>query len=224
MVEPNAASPPEPGSPEPSDSDGPDGLRADPGSTSDEADASPHGAADAAGEHTADAGSDAHPPRASTGPGALGPWSEARDLSTDERFAQIVAGLEDSGREDDDLSPAEDPSPGREWSVPAAPWVRQPGPRDQDTTPELEELEEEQSHFTEPEPGVVLGSDPLTNLAWLAVVLVPVGFLVCTILWRAVPPLVLIGAGLVFAAGLTVLLWRMPSRREPDDHDPGAIV
>ncbi len=84
-------------------------------------------------------------------------------------------------------------------------------------------LEEAESHFVPPDPGPVLGGDPLLTLAWAAVVGVPMLLLVAVIAWRDIPAIVLQVAGVAFVAGLGLLLWRMPRDRE-DDAGPGAVV
>lgn len=103
------------------------------------------------------------------------------------------------------------------------------GPRDWPLSPEAEALEEEESHFTPPEPPALLSRDPLLTMAWSFVVGVPVLAVVGIIVSAAVPALAIpplvgqIGLGL-FVAGLGVLIWRMPHQRDPDDDGPGAVV
>ena len=95
-----------------------------------------------------------------------------------------------------------------------------PDPRSWAPDPAVEEAE---NHFVPPDPGPVLGGDPLLTMAWSAVVGVPLLFMVVVIAWRDVPALVLQLAGVAFLAGIGLLLWRMPRDR---DHDagPGAVV
>jgi hypothetical protein len=103
------------------------------------------------------------------------------------------------------------------------------GPRDWPLSPEAEALEEEESHFTPPEPPPLLSRDPLLTMAWSFVVGVPVLAVVGIVVSAAVPALAIpplvgqIGLGL-FVAGLGVLIWRMPHQRDPDDDGPGAVV
>lgn len=103
------------------------------------------------------------------------------------------------------------------------------GPRDWPLTPEIEALEEAESHFTPPEPPPLMSRDPLLTMAWSFVVGVPTLALVGMIVSAAmtsvsIPPLAgQIGLGL-FVAGLGVLIWRMPHQRDPDDDGPGAVV
>lgn len=117
---------------------------------------------------------------------------------------------------------SDEPAPGSRVILPA-------GPRDWPLTPEIEALEEAESHFTPPEPPPLMSRDPLLTMAWSFVVGVPVLALVGMIVSAAmssvsIPPLAgQIGLGL-FVAGLGVLIWRMPHQRDPDDDGPGAVV
>lgn len=84
-------------------------------------------------------------------------------------------------------------------------------------------VEEAETHFVPPDPGPVLGGDPLLTMAWAAVVGVPLLFMVVVIAWRDIPTIVLQIAGVAFVAGAGLLLWRMPRDRD-DDAGPGAVV
>lgn len=95
-----------------------------------------------------------------------------------------------------------------------------PDPRAWAPDPAVEEAE---THFVPPDPGPVLGGDPLLTMAWAAVVGVPMLLMVAVIAWRDVPAIVLQVAGVAFLAGVGLLLWRMPRDRE-DDAGPGAVV
>ncbi len=76
-----------------------------------------------------------------------------------------------------------------------------------------------------PDPGPVLGGDPMLTMAWIAVVGVPVLLLVALIGWGDVPARLLQVCGVLLAAGVGVLVWRMPHRRADDDDDNnGAVV
>lgn len=177
---------------------------------------------------------------------------ELADETVDARFADLVATLDDldsgtgttyrtatgdvsrggltdrgSGTTPQDGTSAEDtPDP----DGPAPPATRATGPRDWPITPEVEALEEADSHFTPPEPEPLLNdSDPLLTMAWFAVAGIPVLALVAVITVAAIPtlhipPLVGQVALGLFLGGLAILLWRMPHRRDPEDDDPGAIV
>jgi hypothetical protein len=95
-----------------------------------------------------------------------------------------------------------------------------PDPRSWAPDPAVEEAE---THFVPPDPGPVLGGDPLLTMAWAAVAGVPMLLMVAVIAWRDVPTVVLQVAGVAFLAGVGLLLWRMPRDRE-DDEGPGAVV
>ncbi|MBC7290146.1 MAG: hypothetical protein H5T83_02260 [Actinotalea sp.] len=165
----------------------------------------------------------------------------ARDAQVDREWQEIVARL----RGDDVADPASEPgpvpgdrpaggtpppkerAPGSPPSSPSdAATGRPPGapsptdPRAWTLDPEIEERD---SHFEPPDPGPVLGGDPLLTMAWAAVVAAPVLFLLSVTLWRSLPQVLLQVAAVFFVAGLGVLLWRMPHRRGDDD-GPGAVV
>lgn len=108
-------------------------------------------------------------------------------------------------------------------SVPVAPWVRT-GPRDWPATPEVEAIEEAESHFVPPDPPLVLGRDPLLTMAWAVAVGVPILLLVVLVVARPYPVIVAQVGGAAFLAALAVLVWRMPHRRDDDDQGPGAVV
>ena len=93
-------------------------------------------------------------------------------------------------------------------------------PRSWSVDPAVEEAED---HFEPPDPGPVLGGDPLLTMAWGAVVGVPILIMVIAVAWRDVPSIVLQVAGVAFLAGVGLLLWRMPHQRDEDD-GPGAVV
>lgn len=82
---------------------------------------------------------------------------------------------------------------------------------------------DDDDEFEPPDPGPVLGGDPLLTLAWVGAVAPPLLLMAVVVLWQSVPTLVLQVAGVVFLAGLGVLVWRMPARRDHDD-GPGAVV
>ena len=82
---------------------------------------------------------------------------------------------------------------------------------------------DDDDEFEPPDPGPVLGGDPLLTLAWVGAVAPPLLLMAVVVLWQSVPTLVLQIAGVVFLAGLGVLIWRMPARRD-DDGGPGAVV
>ncbi|WP_146252036.1 hypothetical protein [Xylanimonas oleitrophica] len=163
---------------------------------------------------------------------------EIQDAEVEERWADIVARLGDvapavdaDGPEQDEPRPAAPDASPTSQADPAAHVVAPvQGPRDWPVTPEVEALEEAESHFTPPDPGPVLTSrDPLLTLGWAGAAGVPLLAVVALVVRSLVPALHIPGwvapaAGLVFLAGVAVLLWRMPQHRDPSDHDDGAVV
>jgi len=168
----------------------------------------------------------------------------------DEAWAAIVAQLSEldgyDGTEEppevDAGPPAAEPTSG--LSFPVAPWVtqrrvvrpaREPSAeperglsgRDWDGTAQYDDAEgavDEHEHFVPPDPGPVLGGDPLLTMAWFAAAGMPLFLLVVLVAWRDAPAALVQAAAVVFVIGIGVLVWRMPHRRDPDDHDTGAVV
>jgi len=173
------------------------------------------------------------------------------ELTDDERWAAIVAELGDIDGYDGALPPSQDDEPSEPRDLPATGWtgsrVVRPaqdaadepthaarprhedlaGARDWDGTSQYEAAEEavdELEHFVPPEPGPVLGGDPLLTMAWFAVVGMPLFLLVVLIGWHDAPVVLVQAAAAVFVLGIAVLVWRMPHRRDPGDDDTGAVV
>jgi hypothetical protein len=194
-----------------------------------------------------DAGAPEPPP---DGPSstAHGPGHEARRESDDEQWAAIVAQLgdladydgSDEGVSDPPAADEEAPTdgPASSLSFPVAPWVAEPrvvrpAPdeamtgRDWDGTSQYDDAEatvDAEEHFVPPDPGPVLGGDPLLTMAWFAAVGMPLFLLVVLVAWRSAPSALVQAAAVVFVLGIGVLVWRMPHRRDPDDDDSGAVV
>ena len=186
---------------------------------------------------------DPTPDDASRGPERPGPDDEgARPddaphepaLDVDAQWAGIVAELSDLSDLDRDAGrrPEDGDGPVRSvggpvsvlGSVPVAPWVRTSGPRDWPTTPEVEDLEEAESHFVPPDPPLVLGRDPLLTMAWALVVGVPILLLVVLVVVRPYPVIVAqVGGGASARAGSRARPGT-PRRRDDDDGGPGAVV
>lgn len=155
----------------------------------------------------------------------------------DAAWASIVAQLDDLRDLDlglgDDADPgtrrpAGDDAPGDEpaRAAGAAGPVVLSG-RDWDGTAQYDEAEDavdDHEHFVPPDPGPVLGGDPLLTMAWVAVAAAPLLLLVVALGWRDAPTLLVRGALVVFVAAVGLLVWRMPHRRDPSDDDTGAVV
>lgn len=164
-----------------------------------------------------DAPEQAAPPRRPRLPGATRPARDGGRLSPPDagppRLARGAAGA--GGSAGEDRAPRDEDAPD-DGAAPRPPV----GPRAWAPDPAVEEAED---HFEPPDPGPVLGGDPLLTMAWVAVVGVPALLLVAVLAWRDVPTVVLQVAGVAFVLALGLLVWRMPARRD-DDGGPGAVV
>ena len=175
-------------------------------------------------------GADVPPPAseasAETGPGAGSP--------TDEDVWQgIVAQLGDLDGYDGSTPPTPEPTA---LDFPVAPWVadrrvvrpaQDLSGRDWDGSSQYGEAEatiDAEEHFVPPDPGPVLSGDPLLTMAWFAAVGMPIFLLVVLVAWQNAPVALIQAAGVVFVIGVGLLVWRMPSRRDPGDDDTGAVV
>jgi len=99
------------------------------------------------------------------------------------------------------------------------------GPRDWEAGSEPADDLDEEGRFVPPDPGPVLGGDPLLTMAWVAVIAVPVVLVASTVANYPVPTGLFVAIGAVFVAGVSVLIWRLPSHRPSDDDgDSGAVV
>lgn len=154
----------------------------------------------------------------------------AHDPAVDRAWLEIVARLRADGGPGvtaaDRADHAAPPPP--EAAPPTAPSAagRPPGapsPSDPRAWSRDPDVEEQETHFQPPDPGPVFGGDPLLTMAWTAVGLAPLLFLLSLTVWPTVPRLLLQVVSVLFVAGLGVLLWRMPHRRD-DDAGPGAVV
>jgi len=163
---------------------------------------------------------------------------ESVPQTDDDAWKGIVERLGDIAHYDGTADPETDPAPESASGLdfPVAPWVAErrvvrPAPdlsgRDWEGSAQFDEAEasvDADEHFVPPDPGPVLGGDPLLTMAWIAAAGMPIFLLVVLIAWPKAPTAVIQAAGIVFVLGVAVLLWRMPNRRDPDDDDTGAIV
>lgn len=172
------------------------------------------------------------PPGAPDGSGTPEPPAPTPPPTEDEVWASIVARLSD---DDGGTDPAvlrtlfaTPDGPPRELAGDAA-GASGAAPlagRDWDGTSQYDDAEEqidELEHFVPPDPGPVLGGDPLLSLAWGAAAAAPIFLLVVVVAWQDAPALLVRAAAVVFVLAVGVLVWRMPQRREPTDGD-GAVV
>src|SRR5450830_1676362 len=189
-------------------------------------------------------GPDADADESSSRPPALPePAEDVREPTEAERWDAIVAQLADlDGPVPDAPTTLEGDT--RAVTYPVAPWVSDPrvirpasgrdapppelAGRDWDGTNQIDDAEaavDAEEHFEPPDPGPVLGGDPLLTMAWFAAAGMPIFFFILLIAWRDAPTVLIEAAGVVFALGVAVLVWRMPNhRRDDSDDDHGAVV
>lgn len=156
---------------------------------------------------------------------------EPDQAAVDARWAQIVAELADLETPSAHVDRADHrPDADREQhaaGVHQPPAAAELTGRDWDGSAQQDAAEaavDASEHFVPPDPGPVLGGDPLLTLAWTAAIGMPVLFVVLVLAWPDAPGWVLAIAGATFVAGLGVLVWRMPHRRDEGDDDSGAVV
>jgi len=173
------------------------------------------------------------------GPGAErpDPGADSSAPVDDAAWAAIVAQLNDVDSADAPTRTDEAPDT-TGLDFPVAPWVTTPhvvraadeppaAGRDWDGTSQYDDAEatvDEAEAFQPPDPGPVLGGDPLLTMAWLAAAGMPIFLLVVLIAWSGAPAALVQAACVVFVLGVGVLVWRMPSHRDPGDDDTGAVV
>ncbi len=165
--------------------------------------------------------------------------------------AELTAGTDDEPHDPADAEPEPGPAGAQPVTFPVAPWVTgrrvvrpahgttpddppelddagpRPSGRDWDGTGQTDAAEarvDAEEHFVAPDPGPVLGGDPLLTMAWFATIGMPLFLLVVLVGWRDAPSALVQAAGAVFVLGVGVLVWRMPHRRDDSDDDSGAVV
>lgn len=162
--------------------------------------------------------------------------------SDDERWAAIVAQLGDLGTDVDldapataEPPPADAAPPRPAVTYPVAPGVADPRStasptplgRDWQGSDQFDEAEaavDDLEHFVPPDPGPVLGGDPLLTLGWLGAAGLPIGLLLALVFWPDVPTRWLQVAAALWVVSCGVLMWRLPRHRDPEDDDTGAVV
>lgn len=147
--------------------------------------------------------------------GAPGPHEpELDDETVAARWAELTASL---GPLDVAPEPPDPPRaiPDLPRAIPAEAQERPLGPRDY--------LADEDEGFVPPEPAPLSHADPALTLGWIATVGSLLTGLVLALVWRPLPDGVFAVLGGVLLAGVGLLLWRMPSRRD-DDPSGGAVV
>jgi len=112
----------------------------------------------------------------------------------DEQWAELTARI----------GPLQDPGP-----------IGGQGPRDY-VAPEVDE------QFVPPEPGPIITGASRNTLPWVAAAGGPLLLLLMLILWPAAPSVAYLLLAAISVAGVAVLMWRLPHRR--NDDDDGAVV
>ncbi|WP_336716498.1 hypothetical protein [Arthrobacter sp. USHLN218] len=139
-----------------------------------------------------------------------------REPSQDDAVWQdLVARLESAESAPDPQSPAADPQPpaaGETQSGTGTP----AGPRD------YSEPADDDEGFVPPEPAPLGTGDPLVVLAWCGAAGAPLALLLMAMFWRSAPFAVIAGLVVLFIAGASYLVSRLPGDR--DHGDDGARV
>ena len=146
------------------------------------------------------------------------PDADCPDEDVDAEFARIIAAWDDTPILPDAPSLPDEPTAAVPPSVPPLPGPPDLGPRDYLPPPEPEE------GYVPPEPPPLPRLDVPGALAWAAVLLGPLFLLFAGLFWRTASPLLLGLAVLAFIGGFGALVMRLPSHRDEDSGDDGAVV
>jgi hypothetical protein len=82
---------------------------------------------------------------------------------------------------------------------------------------------EDDAGYSPPEPPPLPRGDLISRLAWAGVIGGPVFLLLAALVWRDLPPALLLGALVAFVGGFVTLVARMPGESSHDGDD-GAVV
>ena len=142
--------------------------------------------------------------------------SEREPSQDDAVWQDLVARLESAESAPDPQSPAapETQSPAARETQPGA--GTPPGPRDSS------EPADDDEGFVPPEPAPLGAGDPLIVLAWCGAAGAPLALLLMAMFWRSAPFAVIAGLVVLFIAGASYLVSRLPGDR--DHGDDGAQV
>ena len=141
--------------------------------------------------------------------------SEREPSQDDAVWQDLVARLESAESAPDPQSPASGEtlsSPGETQSCTGTP----AGPRDFSVPADDDE------GFVPPEPAPLGTGDPLVVLAWCGAAGAPLALLLMAMFWRSAPFAVIAGLVVLFIAGASYLVSRLPGDR--DHGDDGARV
>jgi hypothetical protein len=152
------------------------------------------------------------------------PTPEPDDI--DVRFAEITASLGDL---------TVPPADGTHARLDEGPDTPEHGPRGRGPAPSSEvseppddepgeDADDDEPGFVPEEPAPMTGGDPVLVVGWVGLVGSVAVVLVYLMIWRGMPGALVGLAGVAFVLSVGVLVWRLPGRRDPDDHDDGAVV
>ncbi|BCW47722.1 hypothetical protein [Arthrobacter sp. StoSoilB13] len=79
------------------------------------------------------------------------------------------------------------------------------------------EVDDDDGAFVPEEPPSLVGTDPLTMLAWIGAVGGPLALLFTAMFWRSAPLLAILGIVVAFAASVVYLIMRLPHEKNEDD-------
>ena len=79
------------------------------------------------------------------------------------------------------------------------------------------EADDDDGAFVPEEPPSLVGTDPLTMLAWIGAVGGPLALLFTAMFWRTAPLLAILGIVVAFAASVVYLIMRLPHEKNEDD-------
>ncbi|HLV05139.1 hypothetical protein [uncultured Georgenia sp.] len=150
------------------------------------------------------------------------------DDDLDAKWAELTARLGELRLPPDD-DEEDDAAATSAAQPPPASFTPAPGPRDYSPAPETDDEDDDPARdlvdgFVAPDPDPLARAEPVVVLGWVSALGGIALMVVCVLLWRGAPGLVWLAAAGALAIGLGLLLWRMPARRDVDDHDDGAVV
>jgi len=148
------------------------------------------------------------------------------DDDLDAKWAELTARLGElrlPPDDDEEAPPEAAPAP------PPAVLPAAPGPRDYSPAPETDDEDDDPARdlvdgFVDPDPDPLSRAEPVVVLGWGGALGGLALMVACVLLWRDAPGLVWLAAVGALATGIGLLLWRMPARRDADDHGDGAVV
>lgn len=141
------------------------------------------------------------------------PERDRPDEDVDAAFMRIIAGWDDTPTLIDPKPIVIEPAP-----PPPLPGPPEPGPRD------YAPVDEPDDRYVPDEPAPIPRGDVAGVLAWAAVLLGPLFLLIAGLFWPEASPLWLGLAVVAFVGGFVALVMRLPSHRDEDSDDDGAVL